>query len=197
MWPHVEEVLKLGFGKCNLQVQVPEHGAIQSVEDLVGKRVATSFPNTGGEYFRVDKRVGKERGVVVKTTIEYVGGSVEAACALGLAEGIVDLVGTFPCRRNPFGLAIAFLSLTHVIESGETMRAAGLHPIATVMSTEAILITAKKCVSDDSKASFVPLIQLISSRLVGVIASRKFLLLVYNIHRERLASATLDTAHQR
>jgi ATP phosphoribosyltransferase len=34
----------------------------------------------------------KEHGT--KTTIEYVGGSVEAACALGLADGIVDLVGS-------------------------------------------------------------------------------------------------------
>jgi ATP phosphoribosyltransferase len=88
MWPRVDEVLKLGFGKCNLQVQVPEHGAIQSVEDLVGKRVATSFPN-GGEYFReMDKSVGKERRVTVETTIEHVCGNVEAACALGLAEGV-------------------------------------------------------------------------------------------------------------
>jgi ATP phosphoribosyltransferase-like protein len=92
--------------------------------------------------------------------------------------------------RSPFGLAIALHSLTHVIESGETMRAAGLHPIAIVMSTETVLITSKKCVSDDSKASFVPLIQLISSRIAGVIASRKFVL-VYNIHKEKLANASM------
>ncbi|KAF9511169.1 hypothetical protein BS47DRAFT_1299245 [Hydnum rufescens UP504] len=175
MWPHVNEVLKLGFGKCKLQVQVPEHGTIQSVEDLAGKRVATSFSNIGGGYFReVDRRVGEERGMLVETKIEYVGGSVEAACALGLAEGIVDLV-----------------------ESGETMRAAGLHPIATVIPTEAVLITSKKRIAEGPKASFAPLIRLIISRLAGVVASRKFVLLAYNIPREKLVEASLVTPGQR
>ena len=32
----------------------------------------------------------------LKTRIKYVGGSVEAACALGVADGIVDLVGEKP-----------------------------------------------------------------------------------------------------
>lgn len=89
MWPYVNEVLKLGFGKCKLQVQVPEYGPIQSVEGLAGRRVATSFSTVGGGYFKeLDKRVGEETGTPVETKIEYVGGSVEAACALGLAEGI-------------------------------------------------------------------------------------------------------------
>lgn len=35
-----------------------------------------------------------------KTRIKYVGGSVEAACALGIADGIVDLVGTQPWKHT-------------------------------------------------------------------------------------------------
>lgn len=83
----VTEELRLGFGKCALQVQVPEAGPIKTIEDLAGKRVVTSFEVLAGEYFRkLDDRlqlVGDQR-----TRIEYVGGSVEAACALGLADGI-------------------------------------------------------------------------------------------------------------
>lgn len=93
MQSFVTEVLRLGFGKCSLQVQVPEPGPIQTVEDLAGKRVVTSFETLAGKYFReVDERLGL-KGPEQATRIEYVGGSVEAACALGLADGIVDLVG--------------------------------------------------------------------------------------------------------
>ena len=83
----VSETLPLGFGRCKLQVQVPELGPFKTVDDLAGKRIVTSFENVAGEYFAAldDKLglVGDQR-----TKIQYIGGSVEAACALGLADGI-------------------------------------------------------------------------------------------------------------
>lgn len=88
----VSEVLPLEFGKCKLQVQVPERGPIASVQDLVGKKVVTSFEVLAGRYFAdLDEKAGKARG---STKIEYIGGSVEAACALGLADGIGQSVHT-------------------------------------------------------------------------------------------------------
>ena len=89
----VEQILDLGFGKCKLQVQVPEKGNIQDPKDLVGRNVVTSFVSLTREYFeKLEVEMGGEerRGA---TKIKYVGGSVEAACALGVADGIVDLVG--------------------------------------------------------------------------------------------------------
>ena len=95
MQQHVSEVLKLGFGKCKLQVQVPEHGPITSIEQLAGKRVVTSFSNLAADFFaKVDADAGLQEDK--RTDIEYVGGSVEAACALGLADGI----GTRPSLRD-------------------------------------------------------------------------------------------------
>jgi ATP phosphoribosyltransferase len=83
----VVEALPLGFGKCSLQVQVPENGPIKTVDDLAGKRVVTSFEVLAGEYFKeIDGRLQLSEDK--KTKIEYVGGSVEAACSLGLADGI-------------------------------------------------------------------------------------------------------------
>ncbi|HWS84711.1 MAG TPA: ATP phosphoribosyltransferase [Ktedonobacteraceae bacterium] len=83
----VTEVLRLGYGKCSLQVQVPEESSIKTVEDLAGKRIVSSFQVLSGNYFsKVDDQMqlmGEKR-----TKIEYVGGSVEAACSLGLADGI-------------------------------------------------------------------------------------------------------------
>ena len=87
MEEYVTEVLKLGFGKCALQVQVPEASDIKTVEDLAGKRVVTSFETVAQGYFgELDARLGYTEDK--RTKIEYVGGSVEAACSLGLADGI-------------------------------------------------------------------------------------------------------------
>ena len=134
----VEELIELGFGRCKLQVQVPEKGPIQEPRELIGKNIVTSFTLLASEYFaklekegparddddgeergrkeggrgggrelgelnlnvlekatpRAVSRTGEVDGIV--TRIKYVGGSVEAACALGVADGIVDLVGTYP-----------------------------------------------------------------------------------------------------
>ena len=101
----VVEVLDLGFGRCKLQVQVPEKGDVESAKDLVGKNVVTSFVGLTERYFakleglgknEVNGEVDSQRREVrsrLKTKIKYVGGSVEAACALGVADGVVDLVG--------------------------------------------------------------------------------------------------------
>ena len=40
----VEVIEKLGFGKCRLSIAVPKNGSIQSLKDLEGKRIATSYP---------------------------------------------------------------------------------------------------------------------------------------------------------
>lgn len=87
----IYEILELGFGKCSLQVQVPEFGEINDPMKLIGRRVVTSFTGLSKKYFA---ELEAKSGVSAHTQIKYVGGSVEAACALGVADGIVDLVGT-------------------------------------------------------------------------------------------------------
>ena len=82
MQDHVTEELRLGFGKCALQVQVPEAGAIQTVDQLAGKRVVTSFEVLSGEYFETLDTKLQLTGDA-KTKIEYVGGSEKvSACSL-------------------------------------------------------------------------------------------------------------------
>lgn len=89
----VEEVLDLGFGACKLQVQVPQKGDITEAKQLVGKNVVTSFTALTQAFFA--KLEGVSDASNLSTKIKYVGGSVEAACALGVADGIVDLVGKY------------------------------------------------------------------------------------------------------
>ena len=66
------------------------------------------------------------------------------------------------------------------------MRAAGLHAISTVLSTQAILIGNKH-------PSNPELVTKISSRILGVVASQKYVLLNYNIERDHLKQATTVT----
>ncbi|KAG2139595.1 ATP phosphoribosyltransferase-domain-containing protein [Suillus bovinus] len=157
MQDQITEIHQLGFGKCALQVQTPENGPFKSVEDLAGKRVVTSFDVIAGAYFaKIDEQLsltGDNR-----TKIQYVGGSVEAACALGLADGI---------------------------ESGDTMRAAGLHAIATVLQTEAVLIKSKA----PHRAHHASLIDLMASRIAGVVAAGKYVVCEYNVRRESITQA--------
>ncbi|KAJ5932484.1 hypothetical protein N7516_006973 [Penicillium verrucosum] len=136
----VEEILDLGFGGCKLQVQVPEKGDLKEAKDLVGRNVVTSFTALADAFFR--NLEGAEAGQKLATKIKYVGGSVEAACALGVADGIVDLV-----------------------ESGETMKAAGLKAIDTVVSSTAVLVKSRQSNSD--------ILTLLTSRLRGVITAQK------------------------
>lgn len=112
----VEEILDLGFGMCKLQVQVPEAGDFTDPRQLIGKNIVTSFTGLSSTYFsKLEREQRETEGAAsttatliseeisrptsamgtagLKTKIKYVGGSVEAACALGVADGIVDLVG--------------------------------------------------------------------------------------------------------
>lgn len=73
------------------------------------------------------------------------------------------------------------------------MRAAGLHAIATVLRTEAVLIKASK----PKHEAFAPLIDIITRRIAGFIASKRFVLCQYNISRDKLASCTAVTPGRR
>ncbi|CAK7266267.1 ATP phosphoribosyltransferase (ATP-PRTase) (ATP-PRT) [Sporothrix epigloea] len=165
-----ETVLELGFGACKLQVQVPEKGSYVEPKDLVGKNIGTSFVHLAEDYFA---RLEQEQdGLVVtprklRTKIIELSGSVEAACALGVADGIVDLV-----------------------ESGETMRAVGLKAIDTVVESSAILIKSRA-------PSNPELVDLIASRISGVITAQRYVLCQYNIPRDSLAEATKITPGKR
>lgn len=95
-----EEVMDLSFGACKLQVQVPVKGQYVKPSDLIGKNVGTSFVHLAEEYFagleREADAANGEGKKKLRTNIIELSGSVEAACALGVADGIVDLVGKFP-----------------------------------------------------------------------------------------------------
>ncbi|MES2134773.1 MAG: ATP phosphoribosyltransferase [Patescibacteria group bacterium] len=109
----VEIVARLGLGECSLAIAVPEGSQITTLKDLNGKTIATSLPTILKKYLQ-------EKKVRPKSIIEL-GGSVEAATALGFADAVCDIT-----------------------ETGSSFIANGLTELETVRDFEAVVITAKK-----------------------------------------------------
>lgn len=76
------ELLPLGFGKSRFTYAVPQESAL-SVEDLNGKRIASSYPNIVAADM---KRRGFDCRVV------KLDGAVEISIRLGVADAIADVV---------------------------------------------------------------------------------------------------------
>ncbi len=81
----VQTRMQLGVGRCRLAICVPESMPIKSVQELDGKRVATSFPMITSAYLA-------DHGA--KAHLVSLSGSVEVMIQLGIADAIVDLVET-------------------------------------------------------------------------------------------------------
>ena len=76
---------RLGFSKCKVSVAVPKNFEYNSIQDLNGLRVATSYPNTVIDFF-------SSKGISVD--IHQISGSVEIAPNIGLSDAIVDIVSS-------------------------------------------------------------------------------------------------------
>jgi ATP phosphoribosyltransferase len=81
----VEVIEKLGFGKCRLSIAVPRTSAFQNVQELTGKKIATSYPSILKKFLTDAK---------VDASIHEISGSVEIAPRIGLADAICDLVSS-------------------------------------------------------------------------------------------------------
>jgi ATP phosphoribosyltransferase len=104
----VEVLEQLGFGKCRLSLAIPRNEEFNGIQQLQGKRIATSYPVLLANYL-------KEYNVTAD--IHEISGSVEIAPGIGLAEAIADLVS-----------------------SGSTLFMNGLKEVATILSSQAVLV---------------------------------------------------------
>ena len=76
---------KLGFSKCKVSIAIPKADKYNSIKDLEGKRIATSYPNTIQSY--LDKNN-------IQAHLHIINGSVEIAPNIGLADAICDIVSS-------------------------------------------------------------------------------------------------------
>ena len=76
---------KLGFSSCKVSVAIPKGKSYNSIKDLQGKRIATSYPNTVNQFLKDNN---------VNANLHIINGSVEIAPNIGLADAIVDIVSS-------------------------------------------------------------------------------------------------------
>lgn len=81
----IQVVEKLNFSKCRVSLAVPKSFDYNSIEDLRGKRIATSYPNTLNKYLSSQN---------VEAELHQISGSVEIAPNIGLADAICDIVSS-------------------------------------------------------------------------------------------------------
>lgn len=103
---------RLGFGECRLVLAAPKNSSFREISDFAGKRIATSHPRLL-EGFLLEKKVSAD--------IIPMSGSVEIAPAMGIAEGICDLMS-----------------------SGETLAVHNIAPLTEIFSSEAALVSTKE-----------------------------------------------------
>ena len=78
-------VEKLGFSKCKVSIAVPKDMTYNSIKDLDGLKIATSYPNTVNDFLAKND---------VNAELHIINGSVEIAPSIGLADAIVDIVSS-------------------------------------------------------------------------------------------------------
>lgn len=78
-------VEKLNFSGCRLSLAVPKEIEYEGLDFFNNKKIATSYPNILGKYFKENN---------ISATVEIISGSVEIAPGIGLADGICDIVSS-------------------------------------------------------------------------------------------------------
>jgi ATP phosphoribosyltransferase len=153
--PAAVEVMPLGFGRSSFRFAAPVESAIEGVEALSGKRIATAYPV-------LLQRFLDEHGI--KAGVVKLDGAVETACRLGVADAVCD-----------------------VVETGTTLRAAGLRIIGDpVLTSEAVLVRREG-------AEEIPAVAQLRRRLRGVLVARQYVMLDYDCPNELLEKATAIT----
>jgi ATP phosphoribosyltransferase len=81
----IDLVYRLGFSKCRLSIAVPKSIEYNSIKDLEGLKIATTYSTILQSYL-TEKKINAE--------IHEISGSVEIAPGIGLADAICDLVSS-------------------------------------------------------------------------------------------------------
>ena len=114
VWEKDKDVLtveNLGFAGCKLSLAIPKDETYTGPSFFQNKKVATSYPKILQKFFNEN---------AVTAEIEEIGGSVEIAPGIGLADGIFDIVST-----------------------GSTLLMNGLKEVEIVKKSSAVLISNK------------------------------------------------------
>lgn len=108
---NIEIITKLGFAGCRLSLAIPKEEEYTGINYFKNKKIATTYPKILRTYFN-EKKIYPE--------IEEIGGCVEIAPGIGLANAIFDIVST-----------------------GSTLILNGLKEVEIVTKSEAVVVSNK------------------------------------------------------
>ncbi len=133
------EILPLGFGGSRFRFAAPA-GRFHDVADLVGKRIATSYPGLLGRWL-------EEQGI--EAALVKLDGAVESAIRLGVADVVADVVDTGTTLQRAglevFGEPIC-TSEAILIRRDEDNEPEGLAPLRTRL--ESVLVAQNYLMMD-------------------------------------------------
>ncbi|MCL5051269.1 MAG: ATP phosphoribosyltransferase [Firmicutes bacterium] len=118
---------RLDFGHCRLSIALPTEQQFNSIEDLAGLKIATTYP-------RLLERYLQEQGVNAKSVM--LTGSVEVAPRAGLADAVCDLVST-GATLEANGLReqqVIFRSQVQLIQRADELSAAKQQMMDTLLA---------------------------------------------------------------
>ncbi|MBI1192062.1 MAG: ATP phosphoribosyltransferase [Bacteroidetes bacterium] len=140
---------RLGFARCRLSLAVPNDTAYSGLNWLQDRCIATSYPGSLRRFLG-------SKGI--QADIHEIGGSVEVAPKLGLADAICDLVS-----------------------SGSTLFANGLKEVEQVLESEACLAAAPVLAQGD-----MTLVDELLFRIRAVLAGRQHRYVLLNAPSDQL-----------
>jgi ATP phosphoribosyltransferase len=146
----VELLRKLGFGNCRLSLAIANDRPYSGLSFFQGMRIATSYPASLRRFL-------SEKGI--EATPVEIGGSVELAPTLKIAEAICDLVST-----------------------GTTLRTNGLREVETLLESESVLVRTRKPGSEAKSKEIARLLQ----RIEGVLKASRTKYIMMNAPRAAL-----------
>ena len=156
VWEKAKEVVELqnlGFAGCKLSLAIPKDNQYTGIAYFNNKKIATSYPKILKQFFETQN---------ITAEIEEIGGSVEIAPSIGLADGIFDIVS-----------------------SGSTLLMNGLKEVEIVKKSTAVLI-ANKNLAIEKQAILNKLL----FRIKAVLAAQENKYILLNAPNESLGAIT-------
>jgi len=177
------EQLPLGFAGSTFRVAAPI-GAIASLSELAGKRIATSYPRLLRHYLSAHD--------ITPAAIVQLDGAVESAVRLGIADAIADVVDTGSTLKAA-GLEIIgdpiLVSEAVLITAPSTAHASD--NLTFEAGVDSVVEQGTECPTVET--TIAKGIARLASRLTGVITAREWVLMDYVVPQQHLEAAVAIT----
>lgn len=132
----LEVIEKLGFSKCRVSIALPKGDTFSGVEELNGKKIATSYPNTVNQFLEENN---------LSADLHIINGSVEIAPNIGLADAICDIVSSGSTLfKNNLKEVVKILDSEAVLVQGPSVTAEQLEWIEKIRFRIQAVLRAKR-----------------------------------------------------